>query len=69
MNCFATEGIPFFEAEITHEELLNASEVFLTNAIYGVRWVKKVANSNYNNATSSFLYQKFIVPLFGTATI
>jgi branched-chain amino acid aminotransferase len=69
IECFLKEGIPFREAEITMEELLNASEVFLTNATYGIRWVKKVASSNYSNTTSSFLHLKYIVPLFNPTTI
>jgi branched-chain amino acid aminotransferase len=68
MNCFKKESLPFSETEISTEELLNASEVFLTNATYGIRWVKKVGDSNYNNSTSSFLHKKFIAPLFSTST-
>ena len=66
---FAAEGMAFYEAEITQEELLDASEVFLTNAIYGIRWVKSVGGSNYTNETSALLYKKFISPLFNSTTI
>ncbi|MDB5247905.1 MAG: hypothetical protein JWQ40_2299 [Segetibacter sp.] len=69
LNCFKKEGLPFYEVEIFPDELLNASEVFLTNSIYGIRWVQKVQNSNYSNSTSSRLYQKFVAPLFQTSTI
>jgi branched-chain amino acid aminotransferase len=68
LECFKKEAIPFAETKISAEELLNASEVFLTNAIFGIRWVEKVGNSNYHNSTSSLLHKKFIQPLFSPAT-
>lgn len=58
------EGIPVEETEITPEEVLEASEVFLTNAIYGIRWVKQVGNSNYTQKLAPMLHQKFLAPLF-----
>lgn len=36
------------EKSITTEELLNADEVFLTNAIRGVQWVKQIGNATFN---------------------
>ena len=69
LECFKEESLPFIEGGISQEELLNASEVFLTNANYGIRWVRKVGNSSFDNRTSSFLHDKFIIPLFNPATI
>jgi len=68
VNCFKKEGIPYAESEISVDELLEASEVFLTNATYGIRWVEKVGENHYKNATSTFLHQKFITPLFNATT-
>lgn len=62
--CFKKEGLACMEGEIFPEELLTASEVFLTNALYGMRWVKTIGTSNYTNAMTTLLHQKFIVPLF-----
>ncbi len=64
IDCFKKEGFTCTEGEISPDELLQASEVFLTNAIYGIRWVKSIGASNYTNAMSALLHQKFIVPLF-----
>lgn len=64
INCFKKEGFACIEGEILPEELLQASEVFLSNAMYGMRWVKSIGESNYTNTMSLFLHQKFIVPLF-----
>jgi branched-chain amino acid aminotransferase len=68
LNCFEEDSIPFSEAKISCNELLNASEVFLTNAIYGIRWVQKVGTSNYKNSSSALLHTKFILPLFSSST-
>ncbi|MBA3829982.1 MAG: aminotransferase class IV [Taibaiella sp.] len=42
-------NIPVIEKPLLPEELLQAEEVFLTNAIRGIKWVKQVDNSNYIN--------------------
>jgi branched-chain amino acid aminotransferase len=45
-------------------DLENADEIFLTNAIYGIRWVKQFRNKELNNTISKELYSKIINPLF-----
>jgi len=52
------------ETSVTVDDILNASEVFLTNAIYGIRWVKEVGKSNYKKQLSEILYKKIITPNF-----
>lgn len=64
IDCLKLEGITFIEGEVLPEELSQASEVFLTNAIYGMRWVKSVGERNYTNKISRLLHQKFVAPLF-----
>lgn len=49
--------IPVLEEKLAIEEVLQASEVFLTNAIYGIRWVKQLQNSNYDSKMVHFLYK------------
>lgn len=68
LNCFEAEGLPFLQTEIFPEEIADASEVFFTNANYGIRWVHKVGNTPYKNALSSLLHKKFIAPLFTSST-
>lgn len=49
---------PAFKVEesiITIDNLLHAEEVFLTNAIKGIRWVKHFRNTTYGNTISSIL--------------
>lgn len=64
LKCMKEEGMPIEETQISPEDVLEASEVFLTNAIYGIRWVKQIGNSNYTNQLAAMLHQKFLAPLF-----
>jgi len=43
---------------LTKEILLQADEVFLTNAITGIRWVKECQNKVYKNTISSKIFTK-----------
>ncbi len=60
IKCIKEENIPFEETVIETEELSEAHEIFLTNAIRGIRWVKQFEKSNYGNELSKYLHQKFI---------
>jgi branched-chain amino acid aminotransferase len=64
LNSIKEEGLPFQETSITVNELMSASELFLTNSMYGIRWVKELGKSNYKNQLAPFLFKKFITPLF-----
>lgn len=57
-------NMPVEEGQLQVEEVLEASEIFLTNVIYGIRWVKKLGESGYTNQLSSVLHQKMIKSLF-----
>jgi branched-chain amino acid aminotransferase len=64
LKCIKDEGMPYREMSLTTEDVLQASEVFFTNAISGIRWVKQVGKSNYQNQVSAFLHTKIVAPLF-----
>jgi branched-chain amino acid aminotransferase len=49
------EGFRVVESIITIDNLLHAEEVFLTNAIKGIRWVKQFRDKTYGNTISSLL--------------
>lgn len=57
------ENIPVTEATIEHEELLQAHEIFLTNSIYGIRWVKQINNNHYTNTAAAMFHKKFVSAL------
>ncbi|HVI46553.1 MAG TPA: aminotransferase class IV [Chitinophaga sp.] len=45
------------EKPLTVEDLENADEIFLTNAISGIRWVGVFRDSSYGNATAAILHE------------
>jgi branched-chain amino acid aminotransferase len=51
------------ETTVTVADVLEASEVFLTSAIHGIKWVKQIDNSQYNNSLTTVLYKDFIQTL------
>ena len=57
------ENMPVEETQLQVEDILQASELFLTNAIYGIRWAKQLGESGYTNQLSSLLHKKMIRPL------
>jgi branched-chain amino acid aminotransferase len=51
-------GYKLQEGELTISDLEKADEVFLSNAIYGIRWVKQFGNKMYSNSTVKNIYLK-----------
>jgi len=64
LECLRKENMDAAEANIHLDDIENADEIFLTNAIYGMRWVKQCGDKKYTNQLSSGLYKKFVLPLF-----
>jgi branched-chain amino acid aminotransferase len=46
---FASQKINIVETRVQYEDLLNADEVFLTNALRGIRWVRRFGEKEYLN--------------------
>ena len=59
LQSFSKDGIPFVEGPVTIDDLLHASEVFLTNALNGIKWIYKCGESLYTNEVSSFLHGQY----------
>jgi len=57
-------GLSIKESVVTSEDLLKADEVFLTNAINGIRWVKQFKDKTYANLKTVEIYDRFFKPLF-----
>jgi len=60
----ASHGFFANEESISMERLLKADEIFLPNAIYGMKWVKQCGSASFPNQMSTTVYQKMIQPLF-----
>lgn len=64
LNSFKKAGMPVEEVSIDVDAIAEATEVFLTNAIFGLKWVKQMGSSMYSNDFSASIHRQFIAPLF-----
>ncbi|MEO6454433.1 MAG: aminotransferase class IV [Ginsengibacter sp.] len=55
-----TEGKDIVEKSLTIEDLKQADEVFLTNSIDPVRWVRQFQNVRYNNTQVKNIYDEIM---------
>lgn len=60
----ASAGQSLREEELGISNLENADEVFLTNAMYGIRWVKQFRENIYDNKISEKLFTEIVLPNF-----
>ena len=51
------------EKSISTDELHQAEEVFLTNSIYGIRWVQSFGNTSYTGHQTERLFNQLIPAL------
>jgi len=52
INLALEHNVKVYECSLTPQNLLAADEVFLTNAISGIRWIKSYKSKRYFNKTS-----------------
>ncbi len=52
------------ETAITTDMLWQADEVFFTNSIYDIRWVKQIENTAYTNTVTKKIYSDFIPTIY-----
>lgn len=52
------------EALVTVDDLLSANEVFLTNAIQGIKWVARFRDKKYTSVVTAKIYSRFIQTIF-----
>ncbi len=57
-------GYEVKEGIVSADDLANASEVFLTNAIYGMRWVKQCGKNTYIHQLVPHLYKEIMADMF-----
>lgn len=57
---------PIMEQPLSRAALYEADEIFCTNVISGIRWVKQLENHTYSGVLAAKLYRDYIVPLWFT---
>jgi branched-chain amino acid aminotransferase len=55
------QGFSVNETQVTVEDIMAADEVFLTNSIYNIRWVKSIEDKSYGLNLTQQLVQKLIM--------
>lgn len=60
LNNLSQTGFTCCEKELTIDELMNADEVFLTNSIYNIRWVKSVDSKTFGNTIIQKIYYALV---------
>ncbi|MEO8713300.1 MAG: aminotransferase class IV, partial [Parafilimonas sp.] len=63
-ECLKKENIPYEETQMHTDELADANEVFITNAVQGIRWIKQCGKNNYNFKLAEYLHRTFLLSLF-----
>lgn len=56
MDILKSNGYTLHQTEVTEQQLLEADEVFVTNAIEGVRWVKSFRSKEYGHEEIKKIY-------------
>jgi branched-chain amino acid aminotransferase len=65
MRRYLLENTLIYEQPLTREDLIQADEVFLTNAFRGIQWVSFVQDKQLSsNLTATRLFQQYISPIF-----
>lgn len=58
-------GLECVETSLTISDIQQASEVFFTNAIYGIKWVKCFGEQQYTHSKAAQIHKQLIEPLSG----
>ena len=53
-------NISITESSVSIQDLLEADEIFLTNAVQGVRWVRQFRERTYSNKLARDIFQVYL---------
>ncbi|MBK5272404.1 MAG: aminotransferase class IV, partial [Bacteroidia bacterium] len=57
-------GLHVSESVLAIEDILNAEEIFLTNSMNGIRWVRQFGDAIKTNLKTLEIYKRLIQPIF-----
>jgi branched-chain amino acid aminotransferase len=57
-------GVDIREGVVTKNDMDSFDEAFLTNAMYGLRWIHKFRNKKYTNTQTLKIFKEIIEPLY-----
>jgi branched-subunit amino acid aminotransferase/4-amino-4-deoxychorismate lyase len=57
-------GFDIFEQTIQQSDIENASEAFLTNAIYGIKWIQCIGEKTFSMQHSYSIHKQILEPMF-----
>lgn len=60
IECLKKENIPFKESAIPVDALTEANELFICNAVQGIKWVSRCENNSYQSQLAEYLHNKFL---------
>ena len=69
MRRFLLEQLPEYGFEISEqtifpEMLADADSAFLSNAVFGIRWIRSLEGNSYQPSQPADIYRRIILPLF-----
>jgi aminodeoxychorismate lyase len=64
LHGFDKAGFKMNEKSLTKEDVLTADECFLTNSIYGVRWVKMLGDKTFGNMMVQKIHREIVKEMF-----
>lgn len=64
MRRYLIEQLPVKQTALTIGDILSADELFLTNAVQGIRWIKQFGDKTYGNLKTSQIHRELIRPLW-----
>lgn len=57
-------GFDIREGVVTKNDLDTFDEMFLTNAMYGMRWIKRFRDKTYAHTSTLSIYREIVAPLY-----
>lgn len=60
IECIKKENIPLEETAIPVDALTEANELFITNAVQGIKWISRCESNSYQSQLAGYLHNKFL---------